>query len=49
MSAFRYVLVRKQSKYETVIAWLDTRSRWIEVKDPKMTEQMRRLTGGDRV
>jgi hypothetical protein len=48
MSAFRHVLGKKQSKYEAVIAWLDMRSRWIAGKDPKMTDQMMRLTRGDR-
>jgi hypothetical protein len=47
MSAFRHVLGRRQSKYQTVIAWLELRIKHFEGEDPKTIHRMRRLTRGD--
>jgi hypothetical protein len=47
MSAFWHVLGRRQSKYGTVIAWLDTRRKWIERKDSKIIDRMRRMIRDD--
>jgi hypothetical protein len=47
MTAFRHVLGKKQSRYGTVILWLDTRRKGIEGKDSKMMDRMRKIIRAD--
>jgi hypothetical protein len=42
VSAFHHVLERRQSRYGSVLAWLDSRRKWTEAKNAKLMEGMKR-------